>query len=94
MLIAESSCYGRRLQPGSDDPIIKMNGCPDCGGRGWFRTNPFAPYNADYRQCKTCEDAKVYFDAHGKLPDELTARRANHSGVALPEQPSKSGGGK
>jgi hypothetical protein len=75
-MIPEPSCYGRKIHVGTDQDIIKMRGCPDCGGRGYFIANPFAPYGLDYRQCKTCWDAKQHYDAHGSLPDELAARIA------------------
>ncbi len=63
----------RTLRPGTDDPIIRMQGCPDCGGWGWICTNPFARFNRKIVQCPTCEDAKRHFDAVGSLPVDIQA---------------------
>jgi hypothetical protein len=63
------------FRPGDD--VIKLRGCPDCKGRGWFLINPFAtsPPPAggigNMCQCQTCASAKAYYDAHGCLPPQL-----------------------
>jgi hypothetical protein len=61
-----------------DDQIVRLNGCPDCQGRGWFLINPFATGGgngcggiANLCQCLTCLDSKSYWDAHGELPPEI-----------------------
>jgi hypothetical protein len=56
-LIGHERPMGRFIHAGSDDEIFKWSGCPDCGGRGYFVVNPFAPYGMKYRQCVTCETA-------------------------------------
>lgn len=61
----------REIRAGSDDPIIRMKGCPDCGGLGWRCTTPFATVNVRYVQCPTCEDAKRHVDEHGTLPADI-----------------------
>lgn len=63
----------RTLRPGTDDPIVKMRGCPDCDGWGWICLNPFAAFNRRIVQCPTCEDAKLHFDKHGTIPDDIAA---------------------
>lgn len=66
----------REIRAGTDDPIVKMHGCPDCSGRGWFCENPFASFNKKYLQCPTCLSAKQHFDKHGSLPDDIAAAMA------------------
>lgn len=58
--------------------IVKMTGCPDCGGRGYFLINPFATGGGDgvggpgnRTQCLTCLDSEAYFKKHGELPVEI-----------------------
>lgn len=62
------------------DDIVKMKGCPDCNGRGYFLINPFATGGTNgcggignCCQCQTCLNAKAYWDKHGHLPPELVA---------------------
>lgn len=59
------------IQAGSDDEIVRMRGCPDCYGRGWFLKHPFAMYNQEYVQCPTCLSAKQHFDKYGTLPRDI-----------------------
>jgi hypothetical protein len=63
----------RTIIAGSNDPIIRMKGCPDCGGYGWLIENPFAQYNKKYIQCPTCLDAKRHHDEHGTIPADIAA---------------------
>ncbi len=63
----------RELRPGSDDPIVRLKGCPDCYGYGWFVANPFAEYNKRFYQCPTCIEAKRHFDKTGELPGDIAA---------------------
>lgn len=60
------------------DTVVRMDGCPDCSGRGWFLINPFATGGpngmggiGNQMQCLTCLDCKTYYDQHGKLPPEI-----------------------
>jgi len=64
-----------------DDDVIKLKSCPDCQGRGWFLINPFAMGGGDgsggignKTQCLTCLNSHTYYQAHGKLPDDVVAR--------------------
>lgn len=65
------------VKPG--DEIVRLQSCPDCGGRGWFLINPFSvggPNGAggieNLTQCLTCLDAHAYWQLHGQLPPELS----------------------
>lgn len=58
--------------------VVRLQGCPDCKGRGWFLINPFATGGSNGAggignmcQCETCLSAKQYWDQHGALPPEL-----------------------
>lgn len=66
----------REIRMGTGDLVVKLTGCPDCGGRGWFCENPFAEFNKRYIQCPTCLAAKRHFDAHGTLPADIEAAMA------------------
>ncbi len=64
-----------------DSKIIRLRGCPDCDGRGWFLINPFATGGGNgcggitnTCQCQTCFAAKEYWDKNGELPPELIER--------------------
>ena len=61
-----------------DDLAVRLKGCPDCDGRGWFLIRPFATGSTNglgglgnMTQCLTCLDAHAYFNTHGTLPREL-----------------------
>ncbi len=61
-----------------DGNLVRLNGCPDCHGRGWFLINPFATGGSNgfggignLCQCLTCLDSKAYWDQHGELPPEI-----------------------
>lgn len=61
-----------------DSSVVKMKGCPDCEGRGWFLINPFATGGtngcggiSNMCQCMTCKDAEAYFKENGDLPEEI-----------------------
>lgn len=61
-----------------DTNVIRMEGCPDCNGRGWFLINPFATGGSNgaggYRnmcQCLTCLDCQSYWNEHGTLPEGI-----------------------
>lgn len=66
----------REIRMDTNDLVVKLEGCPDCNGRGWFCTNPFAEFNRRYVQCPTCADAKRHYDAHGELPADIVAAMA------------------
>lgn len=72
----------RRGRPTDPKPItgdvVRMQGCPDCCGRGYFLINPFATGGSNgaggagnVTQCLTCLDCKAYWDIHGELPPEI-----------------------
>lgn len=65
------------VSPVSNDEVVRMKGCPDCEGRGWFCLNPFAPYNKKYKQCPTCIDAKRHYEKHGVLPEDIEKALTN-----------------
>ena len=69
-----SELLGVEIYAGTDQEYIALKICPDCNGRGWLIDKPFAQYNKRTFQCKTCVNAKAYFDEHGKLPEELIKR--------------------
>lgn len=59
-------------------PVVRLEICPDCDGRGWFLINPFrtggtngAGGVGNMTQCLTCKSAHEYFKQHGVLPPEL-----------------------
>lgn len=61
-----------------DTQVVKLKGCPDCTGRGWFLINPFETGGSDgsggYRnmcQCQTCLNTEKYWKEHGVLPPEI-----------------------
>jgi len=62
------------------DWVVKLRGCPDCGGRGWFLINPFRVSSGgagglyNVTQCKTCLRSKRHFDETGTLPEDVVAR--------------------
>lgn len=63
-----------------DSTIVKLKGCPDCDGRGYFLINPFATGGSNGAggirncgQCQTCLNAKEYWDRYGQLPPELVS---------------------
>lgn len=73
------------------DAAIRMLGCPDCDGRGWFLINPFAtggPGGAggfsNMCQCLTCLDSKRYYDAFGELPPSVVADMQRHKAARQP----------
>lgn len=64
-----------------DDTIVKMDGCPDCKGRGWFLINPFATGGfggcggiGNSTQCQTCVNTEKYFKETGKIPRSIWIR--------------------
>jgi hypothetical protein len=59
------------LNPAIDGDIIKLKGCPDCGGRGWFCDNPFIEHGKTYKQCPTCLAAFIHHGKHGTLPEDI-----------------------
>lgn len=65
-----------------DEKIVRLPGCPDCQGRGWFLINPFATYPwpaggwQNHRQCDTCLQAEAHWQATGTLPAALFERLA------------------
>lgn len=73
----------------ADDQVIKLAGCPDCTGRGWFLINPFATGGGggaggleNMTQCRTCVSAHKHYEAHGVLPNlviELMAAKKSAS---------------
>lgn len=48
-----------------DSDIIKLVGCPDCGGRGWGVDNAFKGHGKTYKQCPTCLDAFIHYGKTG-----------------------------
>ena len=61
-----------------DTKVVKLPGCPDCDGRGWFLINPFGTGGGGgaggYRnmcQCQTCANSEKYWKEHGELPPEI-----------------------
>lgn len=68
----------RGFKPG--DEVIRLNGCPDCLGRGYFLIQPFLTGGGNgiggignTTQCPTCKSAHDYYQHHGKLPDDIAA---------------------
>lgn len=73
----------------SGDEVIKLKGCPDCKGRGYFLIQPFLTGGSNLcggisntTQCPTCKSAHDYYEKHGKLPDDIAAAMENKAAVA------------
>ncbi len=68
--------------------VVRLKGCPDCDGRGYFLINPFAMSDggfggiANKTQCLTCLDAQAYWNEHRRLPQEIEPHVARALGVA------------
>lgn len=81
----------------SQSLVVKLYGCPDCQGRGYFLINPFAVGGFDGAggignkcQCQTCVSAQAYWNEHGKLPpdvvDRMTSKTLETLGIARESQ--------
>ena len=79
LTLTKDSLLGKRIYPGTDQVYIKLRGCPDCGGLGWFIEDPFAhPIGSMiHRSCLTCERSKKHYDDTGELPEDVVARMKN-----------------
>lgn len=71
------------------DEVLKLKGCPDCNGRGYFTIQPFLTGGNNLcggmrnaTQCPTCKSAHDYFEKNGKLPDDIAAAMENKVAVA------------
>lgn len=73
-----------------DSEVIRMRGCPDCDGRGYFLINPFGMGGSNGAgglgnmcQCQTCFNAKKSFDEYGRLPPEILTRQLSRLKAAV-----------
>lgn len=71
------------------DDVIRLKGCPDCDGRGYFLIQPFVSGGSNGAgglrnmcQCQTCADSQAYCMAYGELPPSVVADMAQRSGAA------------
>jgi len=62
------------------DDVVRLKGCPDCSGRGYYLIQPFATGGSNGAgglrnmcQCQTCADSKAYYIEFGELPPSVVA---------------------
>lgn len=77
----------RPIGPLGDPAYVKLKGCPDCDGRGWFVLRPFAETNRGVVQCPTCLAAKIHFDQFGELPADIQAAMVASAASKLTTDP-------
>lgn len=72
---------GRPANPESIHPcadVVRLKGCPDCGGRGYYLIEPFrtggsngAGGLSNMCPCLTCVDSNAYWKEFGELPPSV-----------------------
>lgn len=60
---------------GVDGVVVRLKGCPDCFGRGYFLIEPFKQGGGagNMTQCPTCLSASEHFDKNGYIPADIAS---------------------
>lgn len=79
----------RGLDPGGE--VIRMAGCPDCNGRGWFLIHPFKTGGSggcggltNTTQCPTCRAGHDHYRLHGRLPQDIADAMGVDAATCMP----------